>query len=94
MLNTAIERKLSVNCILHLKLFLQNMFWSQSFGTQKATASTAVHRMKSLNRLPCLPHSVSCGPLTFQWGVQVSPYHRLVKISEGNQEPSRSGLGP
>lgn len=34
MLNTAIERKLSVNCILHLKLFLQNMFWSQSFGTQ------------------------------------------------------------
>lgn len=63
MLNAATERKLTVNYILYLKLFLQNVFWSQSFGTQsfnrKPRLPLLYNRMKSLNRLPvCLTLSL------------------------------------
>lgn len=88
MLNTPIERKWSVNYILYF-------YSTQSF--ERKPWLLPPQYMKSPNCLSvyhtvCLFHSayfsVGCA------GVSIPPALHMVKISEGNQEPSRSGPGP
>lgn len=109
MLNTAIERKFSVNYILYLELFLQKIFLvttsvnTQSFNRKPwvvcnlQTASFLVSLWLSLCISLCLLLSVSCALLIFQWGVQVPPYHRLCtwwKLVKETKIPAGVRCGP
>lgn len=105
MLNTVIERKLGVNYILYLIIFCKRCFFchcssvsTQSFdrnhGSPRLTASMSVTVSLCVTWFvpPCSLcssySSVVCA------GVFIPRALHMVKISEANQEPSRSGLEP
>lgn len=100
MLNTEIERKLSMNLILFMEQFLQKTFFGHYTSVWARTQS---HGFFPYRRLYGISYLSLCVSLCL-WcsayfsvecaGVSVPPALHMVKISEGNQEPSRSGLGP
>lgn len=88
MLNTATQRKLGVNYSFWNKIFL--LIYSGVFTCSRWS-------ILSVSLYITLPPSLSFSLRLFPVGcagLSIPLALHMVKISEGNQEPSRSGMGP